>query len=453
MINLYAENETNFTKNGLATLQPLSATFAPNINGAWSLTLVLPYDNTDKYKYIEKNCKIRCDLGCIREQSISQVFRIYDIKKNLTTLTVMAHPIGMEAQFDAPIEELKIPSEPGVMTASGQDIAAVLDNYIKTHDDNDKYTISSNVSAQGVVEWVDTNAIAAISGSDDGSFVNKLGGEVLYDNLNITIKNKIGNYDGHHPVVYGRNLTGMEHDLDMSSVVTRSFPKSTDGLRLHQYDDVDIDYWYGTFENGQRKNYAKSQYIYSYDYHTWFNFDADGKMSKGPIPAETLALLNTYGWHEDETGWYYGDGVPGSGNFIANAWVEHSDGKHYWMNSAGYMEDAYTDSEVWTWNQFDTSGESYGEKRLSYVDSSHIRDYPYIRSAFLSSPYQLLDTDSKSISITAKATAQWTETLYNTIYNKAAEVWEGILKDLTNTYCPQYIQDIILGDNSIVEYT
>ena len=103
MINLYAENTTDYSKNGLATLQPLSATFSPNINGAWSLTLVLPYDKEKKYQKVQKNRKIKCDVRCIREQATSQIFRIYDIKRNTSTITVNAHPIGMEAQFDAPI--------------------------------------------------------------------------------------------------------------------------------------------------------------------------------------------------------------------------------------------------------------------------------------------------------------------------------------------------------------
>lgn len=454
MINLYGQNETDFTKNGLATLNPISATFSVDINGAWSLVLMLPYDKEKKYEKVEKNLFIACDLDCIREQASRQIFRIYDIKRNLTDITVTAFPVGMEATYDVPIEELRIPAEDGVATASGADAAAVLNNYARTHDDNSKYTLTSTVTRQANSSWQNTNLIAAISGTDENSFVNKWGGEVAYDNYNITIKPEIGNKNADFPVVYGRNLTGMEHNEDFSQTITRAYPLANDGLRLHQYDDLEIDYWYGTFEDGERKNYAKSQYLYSHDYHAWYYFDVDGKMSKEPIPAEILAVLNTYDWHEDETGWYYGDGIPGSGQYIANAWVEGSTGKHYWMNAEGYLDDQWTDTETWTWNQYDSSGAHYGEKRNSFVDSKHIHDYPYVRSAFLQSSYELLDTDTESNSETAQGTREWTAALLAVVEGKAEELWNAILNDTTNTYNAEYIQDLISGDdNSIIKYT
>lgn len=450
MINVYCENTTNFDNNGLATLIPLTAEFSSDINGAWTLSITHPYDAEERYKHLVKNAILQADVGCIREQSSKQLFRIYDVKKNLQSLSVIAFPIGMEATFDAPIEELKIPNETGVLTASGVDAAAVLDNYVKTHDDNNKYTVSSNVATQSCSQWENSNLIAAISGSDDNAFINKWGGEVLYNNYAITIKNRIGNASPKFPVEYGKNLTGMEHDLDMSTVVTRAYPLSTDSLRLHQYDDLEIDYWYGTFEDDEPKNYAKNQYIYCYDYHQWYWFDSDGKMSKEPIPAEMLAILNQFTWHEDETGWWYG---LDSTYYIKDAWVEDANGKHYWMNSQGYMDSAYTDSDVWTWNQYDDSGMHYGEKRNSFVDSEHIGDYPYKRSAFLSSPYALLDTNSNSNSITASATKEWTAALLQVIEDKAEELWNTILNDKTNTYNAEYIQNLINEDGGIVQYT
>lgn len=447
MINVYSENTTNFNNNGLATLIPLTAEFSSDINGAWTLSITHPYDAEERYKHLVKNAILQADVGCIREQSSKQLFRIYDVKKNLQSLSIIAFPIGMEATFDAPIEELKIPNETGVLTASGVDAAAVLDNYVKTHDDNNKYTVSSNVATQSCSQWENSNLIAAISGSDDNAFINKWGGEVLYNNYAITIKNRIGNESPKFPVEYGKNLTGMEHNLDMSTVITRAYPLSTDGLRLHQYDDLDIDYWYGTFDGDQKKNYAKSQYLYNYNDHTWYQFDSNGKLLTDPIPAEMLAILDQFDWHENETGWWYG---LDSTYFISNAWVEDANGKHYWMDSQGYMDSQYTDADVWTWNQFDDSGEHYGEKRNSFVDSDHKGDYPYIRSAFLNSTYELLDTDSKSNSLTAQATRTWTEALYDAIEAKAEELWNTVLNDKTNTYCADYLQELI---DDIVTYT
>ena len=324
MINIYDANETNFDHNGLATLNPISAEFSVDINGAWSLVVVLPYDREKKYTYLTENNLIIADLNCIREQTTRQMFRIYDIKRNLNTVTIIAFPVGMEATYDAPIEELNISS------CSGSSAASTINSYLNDHD-QDTYNVTSDVTNTSSSQYENTNLIAAISGSDDNSFVNKWGGEVVYDNFNIKILKEVGE-DVRFPVRYGRNLTGLEYHVDVSNVITRVYPISSDDMRLHTYPNT-----------------------------------------------------------------------------------EYPDGQ-------------------------------------TYVDGSHSAS-PYIRSAFIGVDYSLLDTNEKSYSNTAIATRRWTEELYDAIYNKAEELWNTAKDDLTNTYCPAYIQTLMEGDEGIIQYT
>ena len=503
MINVYSPTETDFSNNGYATLNPISAEVSIDINGAWVLNMTIPYDSESKYTYVVRNAIIRADMDCIREQSTKrQLFRIYDTKRNLSSMSVIAFPIGMEATYDAPIEELVISS------CKGSVAAEALSDYVEENDGNTKYTLTSNVTKTGRSKFENTNLIAAISGSGDESFVNTWGGEVIYDNYNIKIREQVGDSSSASslPISYGRNLTGLEHDVDISGVVTRVYPISGDGLRLNDYSDydsedhgesyvqsdnydkypyirsafVDTDYelidtdedshtdtsdstaewsdtiydvlyakaeelwetalddltntycpdyiqelidkkdtgiiaytqaryayshkgwqslikslvkqsmewikkesldedawmsvsgwYYGTFNGLTWKNYPKSQYIYSYTYSKWYYFDEIGLMSTEEIPQETIDLLNTYSWHTDDTGSYYGDGVSGSGNYMTNAWIENQDGTHSWVGADGYWISTYDDSETWEWKE--VSAWRYGTDSASrYACSRYV---------------------------------------------------------------------------------
>lgn len=529
MINVYSANETNFDNNGLATLNPLSADLSLEVNGNWVLTLVLPWDREKKYTYVEKNNIIIADVNCVREQaSKRQKFRIYDYRKNYNTITVKACPVAFEATFDVPITNLSLVGENGKI--SGVEAVSRIQDYV---DDvvADKYTITTDVTKTAKADYTNSNLIKAIASSDDNSFINTWGGEIAYDNYNIKINNALGDQDNAsaYPIVYGKNITGVEYGIDVSNVVTRIYPISSDDMRLNAWDDLDAtgkstqqyvdgntsaypyirsaflvvdraelidtnsksisdtrthtlawqdgiinkvksvaktlwqevkknedqrfspeyvqelipdivnyvqarytfshkgwqsfikscikqgiewikdeeiaewgwkgDYgawWYGEnseiyahdqyvlinkvyeyfndegfwqdwcrFEDadwyqtsdgtwwygnknddGSTKNCAVSQYIYIYSEGKWYQFDGQGFYIDEEIPAETIALLNTYTWREDSTGWYYGDG---NGNYLTNSWVESSEGRHYWVGADGYMDETKTDEQSWMW--------------------------------------------------------------------------------------------------------
>ena len=240
MINVYSANETNFNHNGLATLNPLSAELSADVNGSWVLTLVLPWDKEKKYTYVEKNNIIIADIDCIREQaSQRQKFRIYDYRKNYTTLTVKACPVAFEATYDVPITELKIVAENGG-DVSGIDAIGVIQNYITNVIGNTKYSLSSNVTKMARADYINSNLIKILGSSDANSYINLWGGEIAYDNYAIKIRTFLGDQDnaGAYPIKYGKNITGVEYGLDVSNAVTRIFPISSDGMRLNKWDDL-----------------------------------------------------------------------------------------------------------------------------------------------------------------------------------------------------------------------
>jgi phage minor structural protein, N-terminal region len=334
MINVYSPTETNFKNNGLATLIPISCDFDIGINDKWQLTMEHPFDKELRYQHLVEDAILRVTgFSCVNEQEQDtnrfglsgkvQLFRVFDTKKTLTSITVIAFPVALEAVYDTPIENLVIQNKTGIQAGE------ILDAQTQ------KYSVSSDITRTASSKYENTNLIGAISGNNDDSYVKKWGGEVVYDNNKIKIKNKIGDQSNAsaYPIRYGRNLTGLTHEIDMSSAVTRMFPISSDDLRLNVWEDV-------TSQGGNR-----------------------------------------------------------------------------------------------------------------YVDSpDHIGDYPFIRCLFVQVDYSLLDTDSNSISETASATNGWREGIINAVTAQATALWTSIIQDLTNTYSPEYIQDLISGEDGIVGY-
>lgn len=231
MINIYEKNETTFTNNGIATLEPMTCDLTMTINGAWVLSIEHPYDQEGKWKELQKGRIIQVtDINILRNCSTSQRYRIYDTTETLTSIKAIAFPVGMEATYDAIIEEIRLKGK------TGNQAVSALSTYL-TDSGVTKYTLTvSGLSAKArTVEYKDTNLIAALCGQDDDSIVNKYNAEVAYNNYQIFIKDSIGsatNYD----VRLGKNLTGLSYEIDDSGVVTRIYPLASDGVRLNEFN-------------------------------------------------------------------------------------------------------------------------------------------------------------------------------------------------------------------------
>lgn len=231
MINIYEKNETTFTNNGIATLEPMTCDLTMTINGAWVLSIEHPYDQEGKWKELQKGRIIQVtDINILRNCSTSQRYRIYDTTETLTSIKAIAFPVGMEATYDAIIEEIRLKGK------TGNQAVSALSTYL-TDSGVTKYTLTvSGLSAKArTVEYKDTNLIAALCGQDDDSIVNKYNAEVAYNNYQIFIKDSIGsatNYD----VRLGKNLTGLSYEIDDSDVVTRIYPLASDGVRLNEFN-------------------------------------------------------------------------------------------------------------------------------------------------------------------------------------------------------------------------
>lgn len=228
MICIYSKDNNEYTKNGDAVLTPISCFLQMNINGLWSLNIEHPYDNEERYKYIVEGAVIRVDLRCIRElTTIQQRFRIYQYTKNMHSISAIAFPVAMESTYDSPIDNLVISNKTGV------EAMALLQAY------TDKYTLSTDITAQRSTSFANTNINSAIASGDVDCFISKWGGEILYDNLKYSVKSSLGNNNSGIEIEYGKNLSAIERQIDDSGLTTRIKPISKDGIRLNGTGYVD----------------------------------------------------------------------------------------------------------------------------------------------------------------------------------------------------------------------
>lgn len=220
MINLYIVGNENFNNNGDATIQPISAVIKKTINGSWQLEMEMPYDEDGKYKLLDHGAMLKVTDPSVAEISSTQIWRIYDYKRNTKSVSVIAFPRAMESTFDAPISQLIIDTDvTGVSAASSLNAVS------------EKYTVTSDITRTARSEWSNTNLNKAICGTGAEAFVNVWGGEVVYDNLNIKILDGIGNDEDPAQVMYGKNISEISYEVDDSGLTTRIYPLSTDGIR------------------------------------------------------------------------------------------------------------------------------------------------------------------------------------------------------------------------------
>lgn len=234
MINLYNVDNTDYTKNGNATLEPTRCDFTIGVNKAWSVQVEIPMDDQGKWKLVKKDVMLKIDVDCVREfASTQQLFRVDNYRKEDRTVIINAFSVGMEARHDVLIENYTGKNK----TAS--EVISDFSNFIE----NNKYNLYTNLSTSGSITLSNSNLISALSYGNDGSFTKVFGGEIVYDNHNIKILNRIGNSVADaHPVIYGKNMTGISYTEDSSGIVTRICPVSSDGIHLNGTGYVDSEH-------------------------------------------------------------------------------------------------------------------------------------------------------------------------------------------------------------------
>lgn len=223
MIQIYKKKNTNFSKNGDSPIFPSSAVVNAELNGAWTLELEHPIDDRGIWKFIEEETVIK-----VPSFNGNQLFRVRKVEKSDSGIEAKAEPIFLDAKNDCFLTDVR---------PTGKNGQQALDIMCAA---NKKYTAESNITRATTAYYQYRNLISAINGDDSNSFVNRWGGEILYDNHKVIINERVGGDYGVE-LLYGKNIKadGLTEEIDMSDVVTRIYPKAYNGYKMSKDGYVD----------------------------------------------------------------------------------------------------------------------------------------------------------------------------------------------------------------------
>lgn len=223
MIQLYNPTNTDYTRNGDMTLMPVSVQVHVILNGAWEASLEHPIDAEGRWKYITEDAVIK-----MPSFNGEQLFRVKQTEKKDSGVSAVLEPIFYDSMDDCFLTDIRPTNKNGqealdLMTAP-----------------NSKYSGSSNIKKASTAYYEYKNLMEAINGDDDNSFINRWGGEILFDNFNVIINDRAGGDYGVE-LRYGKNIPqdGLTETVDTREVVTRIYPKAYNGHKLSGNGYVD----------------------------------------------------------------------------------------------------------------------------------------------------------------------------------------------------------------------
>lgn len=223
MTEAYRTDNTDYKKNGDMPLLLIEAKVKVELNGTWVLELEHPIDDEGRWKYLEEEAVVKCPSF-----NGDQLFRIKSIEKNDDSVFAKAYPIFFDSKNDCFLTDTRPTGK------NGQEALNIM------LAPNKKYSAQSDIARRATAYYEYMNLMEAINGDNANSFLNRWGGEILYDNFKIIVNERVGGDYGVE-LWYGKNIpaNGITETVDMSEVVTRIYPKSYNGYKLSGNGYVD----------------------------------------------------------------------------------------------------------------------------------------------------------------------------------------------------------------------
>lgn len=213
MIEVYVKGNEDYESNGDMTLTPTTCEVKLSVEGIAELTLEHPIDDLGRWEYLVTDNVIAAPTP----YSKKQLFRIYDYTKTETEVTAYARHIFYDSAG-----EMLVDVRPTDKT--GQEALDIILS-------GTKYKAKTNIKTRSTAYYIRKNIMEAIGGDDENSFINRWGGERMYDNFTVIINDRLGGDYG-ACAEFGRNMTGIEADISIDDVVTRIIPVSYNGHTL-----------------------------------------------------------------------------------------------------------------------------------------------------------------------------------------------------------------------------
>ncbi|PWM13382.1 MAG: hypothetical protein DBX97_25095 [Collinsella tanakaei] len=209
MILLYRQEETDFLNNGLGALSDaVSCEVTEERNGAFELEMEYPITGIH-YTEIKSRRIIVAKPDPYRNP---QPFRIYRITKPISgRVKVYAQHISYDLS-GVTVAPFTAGSAAGAFTEMEANAT-----------DNNIFSFETDVHASGTMTVSTPSSARALLGGQQGSVLDVYGGEYEWDKLTVKLKSRRGQNSG-VTIRYGKNLTNLEQDENISSVATGVYP-------------------------------------------------------------------------------------------------------------------------------------------------------------------------------------------------------------------------------------
>lgn len=273
----------DFLTNGLAILEPTSASIHEIINGEYSLTLTHPIDATGKWKFIRESNIIKCQ---------GQLFTIKRVQWNHTsetTGTVTAYCEHIFYQLnDLWIygREHRNPERYGYCQSAMNRIMSI---YVSL-DEGTMYRFAFDWTSDW--EWYPNNWTMIIDGAGqtpvekligNGGIIDEMGGELYRDNFHFSINQRMENaQDNAFDLRFGSNMCGMQRTIDTSTLALhlRMDDEETGAMAALSYDGraFPLFQFPHNIPRSQVSNYER-------DFYDWFWSTAESGDAEGAYSA------------------------------------------------------------------------------------------------------------------------------------------------------------------------
>ena len=214
----YLPNEKDFTVNG-REFNPTKCMLDMNLNGNWKLDI-------ECQEPLEANTVVKVPTP-YGEQLYRIPERAIEVRKGKSGVKATALPIFLDAKN----EVFLLDSRAVNVTAQG-----ALDVIFK----DTKYTAESDITKPNTAYFYRMNGIEALASRSDNSFVNRWGGEFIYDNYHLIADEKVGKNENMR-IEAGFNMTAIKQTVDFSELCTVIVPESFNGYTCGMVESPRVD--------------------------------------------------------------------------------------------------------------------------------------------------------------------------------------------------------------------
>ena len=209
---LYEHDATTFNSFGIGALRDtVSCEVTEERNGKYEVVIKYPVTG-QLYSEIQKERIVRVQVN---DSKSIQAFRIYRITAPISGIvTIYAQHISYDLSGVVVF----------ICNFSNSNPSQIL-NFIcqRRLDRNINFTLTSDLANTSDFSIDKPKTLRSVLGAEKDSLVSTFGGELEFDNFNVYLKANRGADNG-VTILYGKNLTKLEHNSDISTVYTHLCP-------------------------------------------------------------------------------------------------------------------------------------------------------------------------------------------------------------------------------------